>query len=129
MRRKIYDLADTSPIATEVLRRTALLYVIDDDVRGSLAPPRRSVRTEHSRVIIDELHQYPIALGPQVCAKSKLGEAIRYAPTRWDGRVRFLDDRRIDLNSKSTAACSSDAPRSSARSASMAFAGSPFEEK
>lgn len=32
-------------------------------------------------------------------AKSKLGEAIRYALTRWDGLSRFLDDGRIDLDS------------------------------
>ena len=34
----------------------------------------------------------------QVSAKSKLGEAIRYALTRWDGLSRFLDDGRIDLD-------------------------------
>ena len=35
----------------------------------------------------------------QVSAKSKLGEAIRYALTRWDGLSRFLDDGRIELDS------------------------------
>ncbi len=35
----------------------------------------------------------------RVSAKSKLGEAIRYALTRWDGLARFLDDDRIDLDS------------------------------
>ena len=35
----------------------------------------------------------------QVSAKAKLGEAIRYALTRWDGLARFLDDGRIDLDS------------------------------
>jgi hypothetical protein len=35
----------------------------------------------------------------QVSAKSKLGEAIRYALTRWEGLSRFLDDGRIDLDS------------------------------
>ena len=28
-----------------------------------------------------------------------LGEAIRYALTRWDGLSRFLDDGRVDLDS------------------------------
>lgn len=36
--------------------------------------------------------------GAQVSAKSKLGEAIRYALTRWDGLSRFIDDGRIDLD-------------------------------
>jgi hypothetical protein len=99
VRRKFYDLADTSPVSTEALRRIALLYAIEDDVRGSSAERRRAVRAERSRAIVDDLHQYLVARGRQVSAKSKLGEAIRYALTRWDGLVRFLDDGRIDLDS------------------------------
>ena len=99
VRRKFYDLADTSPVSTEALRRIALLYAVEDDVRGSSAERRRAVRAERSRAIVDDLHQYLVARGRQVSAKSKLGEAIRYALTRWDGLVRFLDDGRIDLDS------------------------------
>ena len=99
VRRKFYELADTSPVATEVLRRIALLYAIEDDVRGLSAEQRRAARAGRSRVIIDDLHQYLAARGRQVSAKSKLGEAIRYALTRWDGLSRFIDDGRIDLDS------------------------------
>lgn len=99
VRRKFYDLADTSPVSTEALRRIALLYAIEDDMRGSSAERRRAVRAERNRAIVDDLHQYLVAHGRQVSAKSKLGEAIRYALTRWDGLVRFLDDGRIDLDS------------------------------
>lgn len=31
-------------------------------------------------------------------AKAKLGEAIRYALTHWDGLSRFLDDGRVDID-------------------------------
>ena len=99
MRRKFYELADTSPVATEVLRRIALLYAIEDDVRGASAEQRRQVRNERGRVIIDDLRQYLEAKNRQVSAKAKLGEAIRYALTRWDGLAHFLDDGRIDLDS------------------------------
>ena len=98
VRRKFYELAATSPVATEVLRRIALLYTIEDEVRGEPAQQRRSVRDERSRVIVDELHQYLEARNRQVSAKAKLGEAIRYALTRWDGLSRFLDDGRVDLD-------------------------------
>ena len=98
VRRKFYELADTSPVATEVLRRIALLYAIEDEVRGQPAQQRRSVRDERSRDIVDDLHQYLEARNRQVSAKSKLGEAIRYALTRWDGLSRFLDDGRVDLD-------------------------------
>ena len=99
VRRKFYELADTSPVATEVLRRIAQLYAIEDEVRGSSAEIRRAGRHDRSRIIVDDLHQYLEARNRQVSVKSKLGEAIRYALTRWDGLSRFLDDGRIDLDS------------------------------
>ena len=99
VRRKFYELADSSPVATEVLRRIAMLYAIENEVRGSPAERRHAVRDERSRSIVDDLLQYLDALARQVSAKSKLGEAIRYALTRWDGLSRFLDDGRIELDS------------------------------
>ncbi len=105
VRRKFYELADTSPVATEVLRRIALLYAIEDEVRGSSAEIRRAVRHDRSRIIVDDLRQYLDARNRQVSAKSKLGEAIRYALTRWDGLSRFLDDGRVDLDSNTVERC------------------------
>lgn len=99
VRRKFYDLADSSPVATEVLRRIALLYAIEGDVRGALTEQRQAIRSERSRAIVEDLRQYLEARNRQVSAKAKLGEAIRYALTRWDGLIRFLDDGRIDLDS------------------------------
>ena len=98
VRRKFYKLAPSSPVATEVLRRIAALYAIEDEVRGSSAEQRRVVRAEQSRAIVEDLHRYLDARLRQVSAKSKL-EAIRYALTRWDGLSRFIDDGRIDLDS------------------------------
>jgi transposase len=99
VRRKFFELADGSPVATEVLRRIAMLYVVEDEVRGVSAEQRRAVRQERSRAIVDDLRRYLDARSRQVSAKSKLGEAIRYALSRWDGFARFLDDGRIDLDS------------------------------
>lgn len=99
VRRKFFELAASSPVATEVLRRIALLYAVENEVRGCSAEQRRSVRAERSRVIIDDLRQYLDARNRQVSAKSKIGDAIRYALTRWDGLSRFIDDGRIDLDS------------------------------
>lgn len=99
VRRKFFELADTSPVATEVLQRIAMLYAIEGEVRGFSPDQRRAVRDERSRTHVDELRQYLEAKSRQVSAKSKLGEAIRYALTRWDGLSRFIDDGRIDLDS------------------------------
>jgi transposase len=98
-RRKFYELAPTSPVATEVLRRMTELYVVENEVRGLTAEQRKSARNERSRVIVDDLRVYLDALLGQVSAKSKLAEAIRYALTRWDGLSRFLDDGRIEMDS------------------------------
>ena len=48
VRRKFYDLAASSPVATEILRRIAMLYAIEDEVRGCAAEhamDRRGLRT------------------------------------------------------------------------------------
>ena len=57
VRRTFYELADTSPVATEVLRRIALLYAIEDDLRGASAEQCRQVPNERVRVIIDDLRE------------------------------------------------------------------------
>ncbi|MCP1472369.1 hypothetical protein J3E64_004087 [Sphingobium sp. OAS761] len=62
------------------------------------AEQRRVARTERSRVIVDDLRQYLEARNRPVSAKSKLGEANRYALTRWNGLTRLLDDGRVDLD-------------------------------
>ncbi len=99
VRRKFYELADNSPVAIEVLQRIAALYKIEDDVRGASAEQRQQIRQERSRVIIDDLRIYLETKSRQVSAKARLGEAIRYALTRWAGLSRFLDDGRVDLDS------------------------------
>jgi transposase len=76
-----------------------LLYAIEGEVRGLSAEQRRDARGERSRVFVGDLRKYLEAKNSQVSAKSKLGEAIRYALTRCDGLSRFLDDGRIDLDS------------------------------
>ena len=70
--------------------------------RSCAASPRFTQRWLKAGVfeaIVDDLRHYLDARNRQVSGKSKLGEAIRYALTRWDGLSRFLDDGRIDLDS------------------------------
>ena len=98
VRRKFYELAENSPVAADVLRRIAALYAIEAEIRGLTADDRRFLRNQRSRIIVDDLHQFLEARLRQVSAKSRLSEAIRYALTRWDGLIRFLDDGRLDLD-------------------------------
>src|SRR3546814_434320 len=55
VRRKFYELADTSPVATEVLRRIALLYAIEDDVRGLPAAQRGRTRGVEGKRVSDSV--------------------------------------------------------------------------
>lgn len=82
-----------------VLRRIAMLYAIENEVRGTSAEQRRAIRNEQARMIVDDLHAYLEARLRQVSAKSKLADAIRYALTRWAGLSLFLDDGRVELDS------------------------------
>jgi hypothetical protein len=75
-----------------------MLYAIEDEVRGCAAEQRRIQRAECSRIIVEDLRLYLDARLRQISAKSKLAEAIRYATTRWDGLVRFIDDGRSNSN-------------------------------
>lgn len=89
--RKFYDLAASSPVETEILRRIAMLYAIKDEMRGCTAKQRRIQRAECSRLIVEDLRLYVDARLAQISAKSKLAEAIRYATTLW--RSRPLHER------------------------------------
>jgi hypothetical protein len=98
VRRKFYELAESSPMAADVLRRIACLSAIKDEIRGLSASERREARDQPSRLILDDLDRFLEVRGRQVSARSRLGEAIGYTLARWDGLTRFLNDGRIDLD-------------------------------
>lgn len=96
--RKLFKLAKTSPVATEILRRIPMLCAIEVEVRGSSAEQHHANRAERGRVIAEDLKFYPEARLRQVSAKSKLAEAMRHPLGRWNGPIHFLDDGRVDTN-------------------------------
>lgn len=101
VRRRFYELAKAgaSPAAAEALARIASLYDVEDRVRGLMPDDRLAARQEHSRGIVADLYRFLETKLAQASRKSALADAIRYALTRWDGLVRFLDDGRIELDS------------------------------
>lgn len=48
VRRKFYELAESSPVAADVLRRIASLYAIEEEIRGLSADERRAVRNQRT---------------------------------------------------------------------------------
>jgi transposase len=101
VRRRFYELAvaGPAPIASEALERIAKLYAVESEVSGRSADERRAVRQEKSKPIIDDLESWLRAKLELISQKTKLAEAIRYALSRWQGLVRFIDDGRIEIDS------------------------------
>ena len=101
VRRRFFELAAAgpAPIASEALERIAKLYAVESEIRGRSADGRRDLRQEKSRPIIDDLESWLRSKLGLISQKTKLAEAIRYALSRWDGLIRFLDDGRIEIDS------------------------------
>jgi hypothetical protein len=79
--------------------RIAALYAVESDIRGLSADERRQARQRHTKPLIDALRSWLEAKLAAVSGKSTIAEAIRYALSRWDGLIRFLDDGRIEIDS------------------------------
>jgi transposase len=101
VRRKFYDIAQgsPSPVAAEALRRIAVLYAIEAEIRGQSAEARRAVRQDRAKPVIEALRAWFMERLAEVSGKSVIAGAIRYALGLWDGLVRFLDDGRIEIDS------------------------------
>jgi transposase len=102
-RREFFDLAKTAPapIATEALRRIAQFYRIEAEIRGSSADERQAVRQQKTRPLVEALKTWLEKTLIQLPSGSGIAKAIRYAFNQWDGRTRFLDDGRIEIDSNS----------------------------
>lgn len=98
--RHFYDLeqAHSSPVAREALERIGALYGIEEAIRGKPPDKRRRVRQEQSKPLLGSLRQWFEATLPKLSRKSETTAAIRYALTRWDALLRFVDDGRIEMD-------------------------------
>jgi len=101
VRRRFYELAvgGPAPIAAEALERIGALYAIEKEIRGRSAEERRAVRQDRTRPLLADLEPWLREKLELISQKTKLAEAIRYALSRWEGLMRFLDDGRIEIDS------------------------------
>jgi transposase len=99
-RRKFYDIyeATDSPIAQEAIERIAILYQIEEQIRGKSPDERRNVRQARAGPLLDDLHRWLIETGSTLSKKSELAGAIRYALSRWTALTRYRDDGRIEID-------------------------------
>jgi transposase len=100
VRRGFADIAKggNAPIADEALRRIALLYQIEKDIRGQSPPERAAARRERTLPIVISLREWLENQLPRVSRSSKLPEAIGYALNHWPGLIRFIDDGQLEID-------------------------------
>lgn len=101
VRRRINELAAAGPatIDSEALERIAALYRIETENRGLSAEERSAIRQAKSRPITDAPELWLTENLSLINHKTKLAEAIGYAPSRWERLTRFMDDGRIEFDS------------------------------
>ena len=101
VRRKFFDIAkgSPSPIAAEALKRIAVLYQIETEIRGQSAEARRAVRQDRIKPEVEALKVWLMERLAEVSGKSVIAGAIRYALGLWKGLIRFLEDGRIEIDS------------------------------
>lgn len=99
-RRHFYDLeqAHASPVAREALLRIGALFAIEEKIRGKPPDERRAVRQAESKPLLDSLRQWFETTLSKLSRKSETTAAIRYALSRWDALLRFVDDGRIEMD-------------------------------
>jgi transposase len=87
-----------SPIATEVLRRIAELYCLEDNIRGQPPDQRRAVRQDKAKPLVEALKTYLEEQLGIVSGKMPIAKAMRYLLNHWDGLCLFLENGRVDLD-------------------------------
>lgn len=100
VRRKFYDLhvAHKSQVAAEAIERIAALYAIEKEIRGHAADERREVRHAQARPLLDSLKQWLEETLGKLSRKSDTALAVRYALSRWEALLRYVDDGRIEID-------------------------------
>ena len=94
-------IAQRSPSASaaEALKRIAVLYQIEAEIRGQNAETRRAARQDRARPAVEALKAWFMGRLAEVSSKSAVAAVIRYALALWEGLVRFLADGRIEIDS------------------------------
>jgi len=100
VRRKFYDLeqAHQSPIAKEALERIAALYKIEKEIRGRPPDQRLEIRTQRSRPLLEDFHQWLRTSKSKLSTKSEVTKAIDYALGRWTQLIRYTTDGSLEAD-------------------------------
>ncbi len=100
VRRKFVDVfaSQGSSIAEEAIKRIALLYAVEKEVRGKSPDERVALRQTKAKSVFDDLEAWLHAQLPKISGKSPLAQAIRYALGRMPKARGYLDHGHLELD-------------------------------
>jgi hypothetical protein len=100
VRRKFFDVhkANGSPIAREALDRIGALFDIERTIAGKSPDRRQTVRQSLAKERLDKLAGWLDQQLKLLSGKSELAGAIRYARSRWDALMAYVDDGRLEIS-------------------------------
>lgn len=84
--------------ALEVLQNIALLYKIEDEIKGLPPDKKYEMRQMQSKPIIEQLKEWLDKYSLEILPSSPLGKAISYALEQWSKLVVFLENGNIAID-------------------------------
>ena len=99
-RRKFFDLhaASKSQIAGFALEQFAKVYDIEREVKELNADQRQAIRQQHTKPVLDALHQWMTLQRQKLPDSSATAKALDYSLRRWTALTRFVDDGRLPVD-------------------------------
>ena len=99
-RRKFFDLhaANKSQIAGFALEQFAKVYDIEREVKDLNADQRQTIRQQHSKPVLDALHQWMTLQRQKLPDSSATARALDYSLRRWTALARFVDDGQLPVD-------------------------------
>ncbi len=98
-RRYFEKALDNDKVRAEyALSRIQKLYIIERQAKGLSHAERKTLRVKEASPIIKDLQNWMLEEYPKVLPKSKIGEAINYALSRWDKLGVYLQDGKLEID-------------------------------
>ena len=99
-RRKLFDLhaANKSQLAGFALEQFAKVYDIEREVKELNADQRKAIRQQHTKPILDALHQWMTLQRQKLPDSSATAKALDYSLRRWTALTRFVDDGQLPVD-------------------------------
>ena len=99
-RRKFFDLhaAHKSQIAGFALEQFAKVYDIEREVKELNADQRQTIRQQHSKPVLDALHEWMTLQRQKLPDSSATARALDYSLRRWTALTRFVDDGQLPVD-------------------------------